>query len=433
MCLWKKIVFILLCAIGLLNYAITFSAVKPGFEAAEHMVAGEQIQLYFDTQHGQKDYLLHLNNGLTLTFSQIIALSGDYYAVLGETISESKTIDERKSKFIAAYQTLAEDPATVSEVPKILAVMQKEHQDVIEGMQRGEKPEAIYARIGDDNNRQWNCITGGGCSSMWWLTPGRYLNLSREDYDHFGDNAWLAYQAGHQVAIETAITAHQTQNIKLLESAYTMDAYACHFLSDRFSSGHMRVPRVQLHSQVTPQVLGDLLVRFMHNEENQNGVHVHNLRGDRWIAFGDRYYFSVQNKDNRNLLEKTLQESINQIFYAYQQGNNPEVNDIYALLPIMDEINGATHQDIAPLFYWEQATQTIYRRSDITNPYDNHYTSDWWGWSTVVLLSNEKGLPTESQQELIAAGYGKEAMQRGLIKDKSLVAFVKHGGYAKAN
>lgn len=77
--------------------------------------------------------------------------------------------------------------------------------------------------------RKWNCMTGGGCSSLaWWTLPGRFL------------------------------------------------AFACHFLTDYFSAGHIRVPRVELPEHVTPAIVGSLLSGLMHNKQ-----------GERWIAYGD--------------------------------------------------------------------------------------------------------------------------------------------------
>src|SRR3990167_474413 len=112
---------ITLCMISLLSPVM--SSADVGFEAAEHLTAGETVKLYFDAQDsGQTLYKLHLANGLELTFAQMMTLSGDFYAVPGGVISDGQTFDERKSRFIAAYNTLATDPAAVSEVPKIFAV-----------------------------------------------------------------------------------------------------------------------------------------------------------------------------------------------------------------------------------------------------------------------------------------------------------------------
>ena len=48
-----------------------------------------------------------------------------------------------------------------------------------------------------------------------------------------------------------------------------------------------RTPRVHLSMKVTPRVLGDLLCKYMHDEDNKFGIRVTNVRGDKWIAYGD--------------------------------------------------------------------------------------------------------------------------------------------------
>ena len=50
---------------------------------------------------------------------------------------------------------------------------------------------------------------------------------------------------------------------------------------------HCRTPRVDLSMNVTPSFLGDLLCKYMHDEDNKHGLHVTNVRGDKWKSYGD--------------------------------------------------------------------------------------------------------------------------------------------------
>ena len=50
---------------------------------------------------------------------------------------------------------------------------------------------------------------------------------------------------------------------------------------------HCRTPRVDLAMNVTPSILGDLLCKYMHDEDNKHGLHVTNVRGDKWTSYGD--------------------------------------------------------------------------------------------------------------------------------------------------
>jgi hypothetical protein len=59
-----------------------------------------------------------------------------------------------------------------------------------------------------------------------------------------------------------------------------------------------RTPRVELAMNVTPRALGDLLCKYMHDEDNKCGIRVTNVRGDKWISYGDGMLTEECNKVN---------------------------------------------------------------------------------------------------------------------------------------
>lgn len=427
---WQKKINPIFISLSLLLIpSASYSADTPPiiqYESSEHVSAGDHVKLYFTPQDpGTTDADILLPNGLKLTYGQIVSL-GDFYGTVGSPISAGQTDAERRARFLAAFNSFARSPDAVTEMPKIMGIVQSEKNAIDDGMKKGEKPEDIFARISDDDNRQWNCVTGGGCDAKTWvLNPGRYLNLAKQDFDHFDDNAWSAYKTGHQLAIETAISAHQTQDIQKLTLAYAMNGFASHFLSDRFASGHIRSPRVELPANVTPSVVGSLLVHFMHDEENAYGLHMHNLRGDHWIAFGDKYYYDSINKINVDFMQEALQASSDEIFTAYQKGIAPSTDPVATIIPLPDEVANKGILDIAPLFYWDASAHILYRRTDTANPQDRHWTSNWWGWSTFILLSRQHGIPAVEQAQLVQAGYGNEAIKYGLITDETVLSYAK--------
>lgn len=399
------------------------SSYLPRFEASEHTFMGDNVKIYFfKNDAGKQTYEFTLPNHLKASYGHIISF-GDFYEIVNQPISHGKTLEEQETRFRLAFNSFALNKENANEAQQIIEVINQEKKAVAEGLARGEKAQDIFHKISDENNRQWNCITGGGCSTLtWWMLPGRYIELAKQDYDHFGNNAWLTYQVGHHVAIKEAIAAHATNDKKKLEIAYAMNAFACHFLTDRFAAGHIRTPRNELPTNVTPSVVGSLLVHFMHDEENANGIHVHNNRGDQWIAYGDRFYANPENNQSRLILDEALQISANQIFSAFLTGIMSETDEVENLIPHPDENNNFGKQDIAPLFYWDDKTKQLMRREDMTNLHDRHWTSDWWGWSTLVLLREQRGLDLFDQAALIAEGYGKEAAEYGLITDKRLIS-----------
>ncbi|MFO8874684.1 hypothetical protein SC743_10035 [Legionella pneumophila serogroup 1] len=274
-------------------------------------------------------------------------------------------------------------------------------REVESGIAKGETAEAIYKRIGNEVGRQINCITGGGCNSLtWWLNPGRYLKLAMENYDHFTPNNLIAYKSGHHVALQQALKAKRTGKRSDLEIAYAMDAFACHYLSDHFAAGHLRTPREELSAIITPTVLGALLSNYMHNEENKYGIHVTNNLGEQWMVYGDYSYFNPFNQTNQQMLLKALQASADEIFEAYYSGVLPEKNQIEDMIPHITKLNDENNMDIAPMFYWDKENKQLLRRTNLTNPYDRHWTHSWWGWSTLLLLKTQYGITSTVQLSL---------------------------------
>lgn len=422
---WKHALLLSLVTSTLSASALA-SRPNSSFAAGEHVSIGDAIQLYvMGNNQGKAGTPLSLPNGLSLTYGDLISF-GDFYGTPGEPIAYGKDDEERKKRFFKAFNMFARNTNLMDESRQIMEVTHEEQAMLTEGIKNGEKPEDIYKKRGSETPRKINCITGGGCStSTWWLSAGRSLSITTDNYDHFGANALIAYQTGHQAAIEEAIAARQTGDMKRLTVAYAMNGLASHYLSDRFAAGHVRVPREELATHVTPSSVGTLLAGIMHNEESPVGLHVHNTRGDRWLAYGDKSYYETKNIMHKQILQEALQLSADQILTAYQQGVAPTDDPIYNLIPYADEIGNASMQDISPLFYWDDQVKKLMRRSDLSNLYDRNWTSDWWGWSTLVALGGEKGIPPFAQAQLIREGLGKEALKAGLITDKDMMDYVQ--------
>src|SRR5262249_42592779 len=159
---------------------------------------------------------------------------------------------------------------------------------------------------GDTLSAEWNRITGGGSWITPWYPLGRYLQLSAVNWDHFGEHAILAYQAGHAAALAQAVTARNKPPSDQREAlcwAYAMNAFADHFLSDLFSGGHIRAPRKKLQDTVSGgSMFGGLLTRAMHDEDSHWGLAVHNAAKDSWRAYGDKRYFDTVDLANKAIV-----------------------------------------------------------------------------------------------------------------------------------
>ena len=77
---------------------------------------------------------------------------------------------------------------------------------------------------------------------------------------------------------------------------------------------------------------------------------------------------------------------LDQFFAAYQQGQTPASNSVASLIPLPNQDLDET----SSLFDWDSKNNILSRRSDISNVYDHHSTSDWWGWTTLILLASLK-------------------------------------------
>jgi hypothetical protein len=428
---------ILLVLLSFTAYAQSPAVVQ--FASSEHYFAGQDIslQFYADTP-GKTRVNLDLPNGLALSYGQIVTLAGDFYGIPNSPISLGKTKAERISRFLAAYATLAEDIPAVKEATKIWDIIKDEQEQLREGVQQGLDPSEIFASFAQEHDIAWNCITGGLCpsdfpwldkttfSKIYYLKPGRYLILLDTDFDHFGKGAWLAYSAGHEAALAKAIEAHADKNLTKLAQAYAMNAFANHFFTDGFSSGHMRTPRTELYTQVSPPTVGSLLAGYMHNEDGNNGLIVTNANGDTWKAFGDGHYLDPRNQVNREILHKAMQISADEIFTAYLSGKLPTEDLALKYIPNNAKLdqNREDKTNPSPLFYWDSETHQVLRRIELNNPNNYQWTSSWIGWETLLEIAKNNNIRPPIQSFLLAhPDTSNEAIKRGLITDRELLYF----------
>ncbi|WP_224362440.1 hypothetical protein [Hyalangium versicolor] len=163
---------------------------------------------------------LEIRPGLTLTYGEVVALAGDYYATPEELASEL--------------------------TPSVAEAI------------RGVTPQ-------DEGTFLLNTHRG-------WFD---YAMLANENQDHFSPRNWARYARHHAEALQLALDRD-------LDAALVRNAFADHFLTDAFASGHLRVPRDGLVG-----LSGALPTRKMHDEENVQGLWVQSASGFVWRAYGD--------------------------------------------------------------------------------------------------------------------------------------------------
>ncbi len=370
----------------------------PRFEGGEHTAIGNNVVLRFsvsDVGTLAHQVPLEVQPGLSLTYGQILALAGDFYGVPDLPIAYGITPDDRKQRFHAAYGSLA--TGSVAEARSILRIMQREIDEVNAALDRGEPPADVYKRLADGLNAAWNKATGGGGFFSDLIPLGRYLKLAWVNWDHFGDDAVLAYQAGHAVALEQAIAAHNsaipTNAQAALVSAYAMNAFADHYLSDLFSAGHIRQPRREIYRTAESQFFANLCAKGMHDEESKYGVRVSSAEGGIWRAYGDKRYFDTVNIENKAMVERAVQASATEVYDAFRLGEAPTDPNKYASLRFIPDLRQAQDyrnnplKNFAAMFIW--SGDKVGRR-DLINRLDD-YTWDflWTAGGTVFDLKSD--------------------------------------------
>ncbi|MES2504089.1 MAG: phospholipase [Myxococcota bacterium] len=354
------------------------------FEASEHTLVGDEVSLPDGLEK------LSLPNGLKLSFGEIVSM-GDFYGIVGSPISEGANQKEKEGRFLSAFNLFASSGHAVGEVKQIVHALHENLDKLLPQIEAGFPVAEVFDKGGKERVKNWNCLTGGGCGVLWWTMPGRFLQLAEKNYDHFGHDSVTTYQIGHRLAVNHAVQAGKTSDQAGLELALAMEAFACHFLSDRFASGHIRVPRIELANEVYPSTVGSLLAGFMHNEDGADGLHVHNERGDKWVAFGDGRHLEPANRMNKRIMEEALQTSVNEINMAYRAQEVVSSAKALRLIPHADDQGLAGRVDIAPLFYWNEKTAQMMRRVNLADTRDYRWTADWTGVTTLAELQLLKG------------------------------------------
>ncbi|MGE3919578.1 MAG: hypothetical protein AB7F64_01305 [Gammaproteobacteria bacterium] len=416
-----------------------------GFGDTEHWDIGNQaFKAFFESDVSKKTLAfgfnsatgeLELSDKTKIKPGLIVALAGDFYGdpehpisvdLTGPTprmrdLSKPEEKEAAIAAFEVAYQTLSEAHDTKAAKKKfedyfkeIQAVQLDptirqgihEWEAYVKALDKGETPSIPrYKQVSELMERHslahnLNCHkhTRDG------VFDSEYLRMLASNYDHFGELGQLAYQVGHEVALQAACKAHKASEPKekkhLLHRAMGLELFAAHFLTDNYASGHMRVPRLALvkHVKAHPSKnalyqtlfkyklddtkLAGLLVNAMHDEENRRPLLVMNLNeaqksqrgevnsGAVWKAYGDYYYFDVDNRENRKRVIEALAKQLNVVFTAYETGDKP-AEDLTEIFPTPLAVNRN------PMFR-VKADGHVQVRHAVSNPDGQEIYRDTW-------------------------------------------------------
>jgi Domain of unknown function (DUF4157) len=256
------------------------------FEAPEHMRLGSAGTGKWQERIPLKNY------PRGLLYEEIVALAGDVFG---------------------SFEAL--EKASEEEIDRVLVVMRQQRSmynaDRDKATRDGKSPvEAIKA--GGEN------AYGLGMNfALDRASGGRYLDLarSRENLSHFSTtlpgtaaplNNLARYSAEHDKAVAAAVAGNEAE-------ARARDAFANHYLTDRFSAGHLR----------TEVTAAPLERKRRHDWDNEHGLWVVNERGNRWRAFGDGFLDHPDNAANIGYAQEAVRRSQEDIDIALSTKKPP--------------------------------------------------------------------------------------------------------------
>lgn len=368
----------------------------PGFASLEHRNLGDLVQLHLSGKNPAEGPLkLSLPNGLSLSYGEIVMYAADMFGDPDRPISNCDPKD-RLSCFQAQFDSMAikgkpndkKCGNPLNQAFNIVNYMSTIEKNLDKAHQDGQSDWDFYDENDVDITRQLNRLTCGGSVISAFIPFGTYIKLAEVNYDHFAPDSLIAYKAGHQYALQTALKGFTQRQAgktaeaeQLLELAYAQNAFANHYLTDSFSAGHMRTPRRDIANKILlPSSLKLLIANLMHNEDNRHGLNVVNAEGTSWTAYGDGYLYKPEAELQRAVLLDAMQRSVDGVYNTFLTGvipeNYPEMN-LFPDYASIDQLN-----DTAPLFKVENGV--LLKRVKNNDYYDHHWTKYWSGLITLI-------------------------------------------------
>jgi hypothetical protein len=175
-----------------------------GFMGSEHRDIGDLALGKIPTS------IVYTESGKRLTFGEMIALAGDYFGTYFEMNELSKSQVGRAKISWALWRAL-------------------------------DLPKNLEPKVSTDIKK---------AAEIKKAVVERYHVLASENVSHFsaGGTAWSTYLKWHSEAMVDAIDAGLHSDGKLWQRAISKEGFACHFLTDMFSAGHVRTPRLEMRS-----------------------------------------------------------------------------------------------------------------------------------------------------------------------------------------
>jgi hypothetical protein len=130
----------------------------------------------------------------------------------------------------------------------------------------------------------------------------------------------------------------------------------------------------------------------MHDEDNKYGLRVKNVRGEKWLAYGDGMFLNEENEDARRIAVAAVQKSVDQVFESFlHPEETPNADLVTNYIPVLD----AEEKNNYPMF--QVIDGKVRRRSDLNNLGDSETVDDWIALTTIYKLRSYQ--PQHSVEE----------------------------------
>ncbi len=324
----------------------------------------------------------------SLTFGEIVALAGDYYAHL-----DKQAAQEFKDAWpdpTGAVRVLAGDyrePVLREDAAEVVA-------DILKTTYRDKN--ASQSKLSEVKTLAKDGLFGR-------YPVRRYLALASQNFCHFAsqpatgalddeaNEALRWYRAYHERALAQASRAHAEQREELLFDALVIDAFASHFLTDQFATGHMRVPRRTLGERYGIFRGAQGMAHEMHCEDNKLGLWLTTRLPQSprvvWRGYGDTMLFVDEAKLHFKQIKEAVRRSVSEIFaracgvatdaseaaeamipMALRAGAAPTVDDVFPSAEAGQPEGSPNH---FPKYSWVKDKEMVARR--IGPPEQNSY------------------------------------------------------------
>lgn len=244
------------------THAVTRGQSAPALTAGAGPVvsrweAGEHKHAVDDSLPEEMKGKIKLANGMMVTPGEITAMMGDLYGKY-----------DKKGNFDPAESFKQMNNADPKEMAKLVQLIDDEAKSGAKLTDASEFEKATRNRASGTDS---------------------YLELASKNSNHFSaptadgtDNNMGAYNAFHKMALEAAQKGD-------METAKAMEASGDHFLTDRFSAGHNfdKEAAMKASGHDRNGVLANMAVKTAHDDMNENGIDVHDAKGEHWKAYGD--------------------------------------------------------------------------------------------------------------------------------------------------